>query len=184
MSAVLTSPMPVTRPKIHRMPAKVVRKPEPVLSKSLASYGPHLVGGAVVLALLAAIPPQPKMTESHEKVSQAEMLPKISVTPRQDEAVAAPTETAPEAKIEAKEEVKSTTLAMNNPHVVPAAPVVQAPSAQVNGSKTIVLQDKNDSIIGQMARIPLENEQITEIKSASDVDNSAGRELLSIINKY
>jgi hypothetical protein len=50
--------------------------------------------------------------------------------------------------------------------------------------KTIVLQGQNDAIIGQMARIPASNEQIVEIKSPQDVDNSAGRELLSILNKY
>lgn len=51
-------------------------------------------------------------------------------------------------------------------------------------SQTIVLKGSEGAIIGQMARIPLENEQITEIKAVSDVDNHAGRELLSIISKY
>lgn len=51
-------------------------------------------------------------------------------------------------------------------------------------NKTIVIQSNNDTIVGQMAHIPAQNEQITEVKTASDIDNNAGRELLSIISKY
>jgi len=49
---------------------------------------------------------------------------------------------------------------------------------------TIMLRGSSETIIGQMAKIPAENEQITEIKAVSEVDNNAGRELLSIISKY
>jgi hypothetical protein len=50
---------------------------------------------------------------------------------------------------------------------------------------TIMLQgDDADKIVGQLVKIPAENEHITEIKSVSEIDNNAGRELLSIISKY
>jgi len=49
---------------------------------------------------------------------------------------------------------------------------------------TITLKDKSGSIVGQMARIPVENEQITEVKAINTVDNGSGHELLSILNKY
>jgi hypothetical protein len=50
--------------------------------------------------------------------------------------------------------------------------------------KTILLKGQTESIVGQMAKIPVQNEQITEIKAITDIDNSAGHELLSIISKY
>ncbi len=147
---------------------------------------PYAIGGAIVLALLAAIPPQPHEASSSETVAKATLLPQISVTAKEQDAViiepAAP-KVAPAAK--------TTTLAMNNAQALPPREVLAqlpAPAADKmtdeSKGKTINLQGKNESIVGQMARIPLENEQITEIKSVSDIDNSAGRELLSIINKY
>lgn len=60
-----------------------------------------------------------------------------------------------------------------------------APALPLNDKgSTIMLRDHSSSIIGQMAKIPLENEHITEIKAINDIDNGAGRELLSIISKY
>jgi len=50
--------------------------------------------------------------------------------------------------------------------------------------QTMRFQDKDEVIIGRLARIPAQNEQITEIKPISEVDKDAGRELLSIISKY
>src|SRR5581483_9918244 len=49
---------------------------------------------------------------------------------------------------------------------------------------TILLRGQSEAIIGQMAKIPAENEPVIETKAVSEVDNSAGRELLSIISKY
>ena len=187
MSAVLTSPMPVARPKIHRLPASYASQPKKRASASAAmpkliAYAPYIAGGTLVLALLAAIPPQPSETQNYvksEKVREAALVPQISVTP-QDESLAL-----------LPEEPKTTTFAMNNARtaaplaaVTPASTPVQDQLTDDSRGKTIILQGKNEAIIGQMARIPLENEPITEIKSASEVDNSAGRELLSIINKY
>lgn len=78
-----------------------------------------------------------------------------------------------------------TTLAMNQPPKdlpISLSESSLRPTRKV--AKTIVLEGNNGTIVGQMARIPLENEQITEIKPLQDIDNVAGRELLSIINKY
>lgn len=58
------------------------------------------------------------------------------------------------------------------------------PGGLNKGTKTIMIQGKNEVIVGQLTKIPAQNEQITEVKSASEVDNNAGRELLSIISKY
>lgn len=52
------------------------------------------------------------------------------------------------------------------------------------GGGTIVIKDDKQAIVGQMAKIPSQNQQITEIKSVSNVDNNIGRELLSIVGKY
>lgn len=51
--------------------------------------------------------------------------------------------------------------------------------------KTIVLEGgESGRIVGRLAKIPAESEQITEIKPVSDIDNATGHELLSIIGKY
>ncbi len=50
--------------------------------------------------------------------------------------------------------------------------------------KSIVISDTDGAIVGQMAKIPAQNEQVTDIKTMTEVDNRAGRDLLSVINKY
>lgn len=66
-----------------------------------------------------------------------------------------------------------------------AAPAAKATSLQAaNQGNNVALHDDSGAIVGQLAKIPAETEQITEIKSVSDIDNGAGRELLSIISKY
>ena len=177
MSAILTSSMPVARPKIHRMPASHARKPEPVLPKKMVRFSPYIVGGVIVLVLLAAIPPQPHHATHEDNIRKAAVVPGISIKPQdQDIVVIEPHKPAVEAK-----------LAMIDTHALPNNATHLQTNEQLTDNsqgKTIILQGKNEAIIGQMARIPTENEQITEIKSASEVDNKAGRELLSIINKY
>lgn len=70
------------------------------------------------------------------------------------------------------------TAAAHSPHAQAAAP-------QKAVKSTIVINGGDSgTIIGQMAKIPLESEHITEVKPASDVDKRAGRELFSIISKY
>lgn len=66
------------------------------------------------------------------------------------------------------------------------APVSEAMAATLtpDRSKTIVIKGKNESIVGQMVKLPAEPEQTTEIKTISNIDNHARRELLSIISKY
>ncbi len=49
---------------------------------------------------------------------------------------------------------------------------------------TIVIQGKDEAIVGQMAKIPAASRAPGEIESISKVDKQAGRELLSIISKY
>lgn len=71
---------------------------------------------------------------------------------------------------------------MNGPAAVSNA--VAAPIPMEKQSDTIVLTDQSGTIVGQMAKIPTQHEQITEIKTLSQVDNRAGRDLLSIISKY
>ena len=51
-------------------------------------------------------------------------------------------------------------------------------------NKIITIHNDSEYIVGQMAKIPAENEQITEIKPINDIDSHAGKELLSIISKY
>lgn len=183
MSSAIISGMPVARPKIHRMPANPVRKPAAVVPKKIFSYTPYIVGVVIVLGLLAAIPAQPRREVLAEKHDDIKMLPQISVTPQIS---VMPLERSGEV-VAVRPPEKEPVLAMMDAHVLPieaSKPVVSNQLTDESQGKTIILQGKNESIIGQMARIPLESEQITEIKSVSEVDNSTGRELLSIINKY
>jgi hypothetical protein len=55
---------------------------------------------------------------------------------------------------------------------------------QSDTNQTIIIEGKSEAIVGQMAKIPSENGNIADIKTVSEVDNRAGRELLSIISKY
>lgn len=65
-------------------------------------------------------------------------------------------------------------------------PPVAGAQAAVSAEKapTILLRGQSEAIIGQMAKIPAENEPVIEMRAASEVDNNASRELLSIISKY
>ena len=70
-------------------------------------------------------------------------------------------------------------------HVAPEASAISA--STVSDQKTdnsIVIQGQNNAIVGQLAKIPSQSQKISEIKTVSNVDNSGGRDLLSIINKY
>jgi hypothetical protein len=65
-------------------------------------------------------------------------------------------------------------------------PPVSDAQASIAAEKppTILLRGQSEAIIGQMAKIPAENEPVIETRAISAVDNNAGRELLSIISKY
>ncbi|MDE3016101.1 MAG: hypothetical protein KGI29_04175 [Pseudomonadota bacterium] len=73
-------------------------------------------------------------------------------------------------------------------HAVPFLPpvIVDARASVVPPEKspaTMVFTGQSGTIIGQFVRMPADNEQITEIRPVSDVDKTAGRELLSIISR-
>ncbi len=59
-----------------------------------------------------------------------------------------------------------------------------ASNSAAEQDKTIVIQGKTDAIVGQMTKFPATDEQGSEIKTISKVDNNTGRALLSIISKY
>lgn len=50
---------------------------------------------------------------------------------------------------------------------------------------TIVIKDDRQTIVGQMARIPvIENKNGGDIRTVTNLDKNSGKELLSIVNKY
>jgi hypothetical protein len=61
---------------------------------------------------------------------------------------------------------------------------VASPLSPEEQEKTIVIQEGGDAIVGQMAKLPPTSQSPSEIETISKVDKQAGRELLSIINKY
>jgi len=68
---------------------------------------------------------------------------------------------------------------------LPSITVSASSEVSVKSDKTIVLSSGNDVIIGQMSKIPPQPEQqIKDIKVVSDIDNRAGRDLLTIISQY
>jgi hypothetical protein len=78
-------------------------------------------------------------------------------------------------------------MTLAEPRIILSPPVAEAVTASLpveKQGKIIALQGQSGAIIGQMAKIPSENEQITEIRPVSEVDKNAGRELLSIVSKY
>ncbi|NBO19710.1 MAG: hypothetical protein EBV03_10915 [Proteobacteria bacterium] len=169
MSASFSQSMPAARPKIHRLPALPPRKPVRKIPKMISSSVPYLVLGALftMLAMSSAPANKSKPEELEQIAGEAHLLPKISVNSQLDsEPVALMAKNQPPADL-------PTTL-------TDLQPAVQ----DKKDGNTIVLRDHSTSIVGQMARIPLENEHITEVKPLQDVDNVAGRELLSILNKY
>lgn len=138
---------------------------------------PYLVfGGLFFMLAMSSAPATKSVPESIRKhpPEVAKMVPKISVRPALEEDA---------AQVQAKPAAEIKTLAMNQPPANLPTSLTDLP-APPSDHKIIVLEDNGGSIVGQMAKIPLENEQITEIKPLQDIDNGVGRELLSIINKY
>jgi hypothetical protein len=171
MSAVLTSTLPVTRPKIHRLPASHARKRT---VKSPFSRIQMLWGAAFLILLTGGL-----VIFSHpvgiekEVLDTASMVPQISVTP-------------PEA-VPQEKSLLSEASEMLSPPISDAQAstgVKGLPDSLEKIGNTVIFHGNTDFIVGQMAKIPFENEQITEIKPVQNIDNEAGRELLSIISKY
>ncbi len=151
-------PLSVSRPKIHRPPFVGSRKSQkkPMLPGFLVFWGGVLLA-LIVLSL--SIKKEPVIKE-------ATTLPPVAVVSNR---IAPPAEPAP---------VQSDSLIAGAIGDAQAAPSTGKPGT------TIMLKDQSGAIVGQMARIPLENEQITEVKPINNVDNGGGRELLSIVGKY
>lgn len=63
-------------------------------------------------------------------------------------------------------------------------PVMPAVSDEVQPSGTIVIKGQEGTIVGQMAKVPVQSSKIGEIKTVSHVDNGGSRDLLSIVGKY
>ncbi len=59
-----------------------------------------------------------------------------------------------------------------------------AAKLQENADKTIIINGKEGGIIGQVTHIEPSDEQVTAIKTMTEVDNRANRDLLSVVNKY
>lgn len=78
----------------------------------------------------------------------------------------------------------SVTNTLKNASPSPVSTALAAVSPEKMGGNTIVITGKTGTIVGQMARIPSQNEQITEVKPVTEVDNRGGPDLLSIIGKY
>ncbi len=126
--------LPLSRPKIHRLPA-ASRRPAAVLPP------------AVIIALLLAT-----------------LVFGVSV----NRAMFGPS---------SANAVAETPAYMAETHAGLDAPAAEA-------ADTIVIKGENQAIVGQLAKIPMQNQQITGITSVSNVDKGGNRDLLSIIGKY
>ena len=149
----------VSRPKIHRLPRPCRSRPKKA-SKSVTPGFP-LFWAAIFLAFVGiSMIHQPAATAGLQRRHDVHrrLLPAISVSAQDGSASRA---------------------------IIPDADASTGRRpAEKQGKPSSLQGDKSDAIVGQMARIPAENEQITEIKSVSDIDKDSGRELLSIISKY
>lgn len=47
-----------------------------------------------------------------------------------------------------------------------------------------VISGKNESIVGQITEMPAESKELDQIKTTTDVDKTANRDLLSVVNKH
>ena len=177
MSSINTASILVSRPKIHRLPAIGSRKipKKPVVPGFLVFWGAVFV---TLLVLSVIINNYPSAIYS-QNILIASVVPKISVSSKDQQPIE---ETS----------IVSGTSGILSPSFgdaqaatgLVATGMTTISSTVEKSGKIILLQGKSESIIGQLTKIPVENEQITEIKAVSDIDNGAGRELLSIISKY
>ncbi len=68
--------------------------------------------------------------------------------------------------------------------IEPAQRVESTQPQMVKQSDTIVIKEGNQAIIGQLARIPVQNKAAPEVQTVTSLDKEDGKELLSIVNKY
>jgi len=160
-----TMPMTVSKPKVHRPPFIGTHKNQ----QKQGFPGFLLFWAAVLLALIGVS----LSINKEPTIKEATTLPAVAVV-SQRLTPAAPKETTTDTNL------------LPTPIGEAQAETGALPSAGVNAKSgaTILLQDKTSGIVGQMAKIPLENEQITEVKAINEVDNGGGHELLSIVGKY
>lgn len=57
-------------------------------------------------------------------------------------------------------------------------------SVKVMPANTIVIKDDKQAIIGQLSKIPVQNQKITGIQSVSNTDSVSNAQLLSIVSKH
>lgn len=145
----------LSRPKIHRLPnLKPAPKPAPVSHWKAFIDNKPLVVCVVLFALYFPVAHQ--INKAYAPAPVPSPVPVASLTPPKP-------------------------LSGDYQGVISEAHASGLPE---DPNKTIVLKGDNQVIVGRMAKIPAQSEQITEIKNISNVDNDAGRELLSIISKY
>ena len=70
------------------------------------------------------------------------------------------------------------------PEMIPMKPSLATPVVPDKEADTIVITDESQAIVGQLTKIPAQNQQITGIKSVSNLDKKDGKELLSIIKSH
>ncbi len=144
--------LPVSRPKIHRLPASL-SSPEP--RYSLRSF--RIARGVRMLGLLVV----------------------VSVALFIGSRLSGPSSIGGDATVT----VAAARLSPASGDAMASIPDIQTLNPD-GTSKTIHIEGKSEAIVGQLARIPSENSNLSDIKTVSEVDNRAGRELLSIISKY
>jgi len=184
-SATLATPS-ISRPKIHRLPASVpapvphVPEKAPLIPGFFAFWFIMIAGLAALLVSL----------NRETIIVAAKSIPAVAVISDKlpnDKALAPEAVPAPAPAVKAPAPSADTSLLIS-PGIGDAQAATNMPimaSLQPDRSaKVISLTDNSGGIVGQMVKIPAENEQITEIKALRDIDNDAGRELLSIISKY
>jgi len=168
MSSITTATLPlaVSRPKVHRLPAGGRRK-----NQKKALLPGFLLFWAAVLVMLIVVSLSIK---KEPVVKEATMLPAVAVV----------SDRMPSEPVDTKTQGTSSILSVSVGDAQAAPTPVPVYTAPANSGDTIMLKDRSSMIVGQMARIPLNNDQITEVKPINTVDNGGGRELLSIVGKY
>jgi hypothetical protein len=164
MSSITMHSNAISKPKVHRLPKIASSKTErPVFSFK------YLLAASVVMLLGISLMTGEKKPalELKNEIGQAVMVPAISVGPQKEQGSILSD--------------ASTVLA----HTIGDAQAAIGPVNTVGNTSAIIsLHDNSEYIIGQMAKIAVDNIQITEVQQANAVDNRSARDLLSIISKH
>ena len=157
--------MAISRPKVHKLPEAGRAKNR----KKNSFPGFFLFFG---VALIASMMVSVSM-KKEPVVKAATLLPPVAVVSNR-------ISPAPHEETDTSGVLSAS---IGDAQAAPTAPPVYTVATEGAGA-TITLKDQSNMIVGQMAKIPLENEQITEVKPINEVDNSGGHALLSIVGKY